>query len=73
MGPKLTEVEGAHNDGMHREGNIIQPDRGLGRGLVSIRILLSDQGRIQECTGGDGIASKAQDVDGGKVKGEAMS
>ncbi len=59
MGPELTEVEGAHDDRMHCEGDIIQPYRGLGRCLVSICILLADQGRIQECTRGDGVASKA--------------
>ena len=73
VGPELTQIQGAHNDCMCGEDDIIQPNGRLRRRLVSLCILLADHRRVEERRGGDGVADKAQNVDGGEVKGKAVS
>ena len=70
--PELTVSDQGHEEPMRRERQIVEPHRRPRAEGIAGRIFLPDERREQKGRGRDGVACKAEDVDGGKVDRETV-
>jgi hypothetical protein len=70
---KLRINQSDHNNSVDTESSIVEPNGRLRGKRMSHSILLSDGGRVKEEAGGNAIANKAEDIEGGKVDSKALS
>lgn len=64
---ELRVGDGAQDDGVQGEGEVIEAHRRLGRARIAHGVLVADEGRVQEGGGRDGITDEAEHIDVGKV------